>query len=304
MNILAITGATGRKSGGAFVEELCRHEDEIRSKFAGGIRALVRPSSKTENLKNRELAFDVRAGDFSDVAFLESALNGVDTLVHIAGITLSPKLVDAAAKCGVRRLIFVHTTGIYSKYKEAGEEYRRIDTYVKKKCRDHHMMLTILRPTMIYGNVTDRNVVQFIQMVDRLPVMPVVNGARYELQPVHYQDLAAAYYQVLINEKTTANKNFDLSGGAPIELREMLITIGNDLGKKVKFINCPFCLAYTGAWMIYLITLRKKDYREKVQRLCEPRVYSHQDAADAFGYSPRIFEIGVADEIKEYISLR
>lgn len=84
----------------------------------------------------------------------------------------------------------------------------------------------------------------------------------------------------------------------------MLITIGNDLGKKVKFINCPFCLAYTGAWMIYLITLRKKDYREKVQRLCEPRVYSHQDAADAFGYSPRTFEIGVADEIKEYISLR
>ena len=115
------------------------------------------------------------------------------------------------------------------------------------------MMLTILRPTMIYGNVTDRNVVQFIQMVDRLPVMPVVNGARYELQPVHYQDLAAAYYQVLINEKTTANKNFDLSGGAPIELREMLITIGNDLGKKVKFIKEMYLVLFYFAYLLLFV---------------------------------------------------
>ena len=47
----------------------------------------------------------------------------------------------------------------------------------------------------------------------------------------------------------------------------------------------------------------KKDYREKVQRLCEPRVYSHQEATEAFGYSPRSFQDEIADEVKQYMGI-
>ncbi len=231
--------------------------------------------------------------------FLEWAFQDVDTILHIAAITLSKYIVDAAVKCHVRRLICVHTTGIYSKYKEAGEEYRHIDGYVEQQCRENNIGLTILRPTMIYGNISDNNVVQFIKMVDRLPVMPVVNGARYGLQPVHYMDLSEAYYQVLMNENT-ANHNYTLSGGEPILLRDMLSEIGKCLGKKVRFVSCPFPIAYAGACFLYFVTLKKKDYREKVQRLCEPRVYPHDDAKRDFGYTPRIFQVGIVDEVKEY----
>ena len=41
--------------------------------------------------------------------------------------------------------------------------------------------------------------------------------------------------------------------------------------------------------------------REKVQRLVEPRVYSHEDATKDFGYSPMTFEEGIVDEIKQYL---
>lgn len=41
--------------------------------------------------------------------------------------------------------------------------------------------------------------------------------------------------------------------------------------------------------------------REKVQRLCEPRVYDHDDATRDFGYNPRMFRIGIVDEVKEYL---
>ena len=200
----------------------------------------------------------------------------------------------------MRRLILIHTTGIYSKYKAAGEEYREIDSFVYITCKEHNIVLTILRPTMIYGNTTDNNVVKFIKMVDKLPLMPVVNGARYELQPVHYKDLGDAYYAVLMNEEATANRDFNLSGGEPIMLRDMLSEIGKNLGKKLKFISCPFGLAYLGAWLVYIVTLKKMDYREKVQRLCEPRIFSHEEATRAFGYNPRIFQIGVVDEVKQY----
>ena len=106
-------------------------------------------------------------------------------------------------------------------------------------------------------------------MVDKLPIMPVVNVARYKLQPVHYEDLADGYYKVLVNEEATANKDYNLSGGSEIELREMLTVIGENLGKKV-------------------------------QRLCEPRVFSYEDAKRDFGYSPRTFQDGIMGEVKEY----
>lgn len=47
--------------------------------------------------------------------------------------------------------------------------------------------------------------------------------------------------------------------------------------------------------------LDRIDYREKVQRLCEPRVYDHDDATRDFGYNPRMFRIGIVDEVKEYL---
>ncbi|WP_099205678.1 NAD-dependent epimerase/dehydratase family protein [Scatolibacter rhodanostii] len=298
--VLAITGATGKKSGGYFTQVLSEHADQISSMFPGGIRATIRASSDTSLLDKSSIHFQKCMGILEDSNFLKTVFSGVDTIVHIAGIQLSMTIVETAISCGVRRLILVHTTGIYSKYKQAGEGYRKIEDYIYKACKDAGIILTILRPTMIYGNLHDNNVVQFIQMVDKFPLMPVVNGARYDLQPVHYSDLSKAYYQVLMHEETTANKDFILSGGSPITLRDMLTTIGKQLGKRVRFVSCPYPIAYVGAIVLYGVSLTKIDYREKVQRLCEPRVFSYQEAKEAFGYSPIVFEEGITNEIKDY----
>ena len=299
--ILVVTGLTGRKSGGGFAQKIIENIEAVREMFPDGIRAVVRATSHTDAIDGFIKPDCKYIGDVTDVEVLQKAFADADTVLHIAGIHFSKKVVDAAVCAKVRRLILVHTTGIYSKYKAAGEEYRQIDDYVYTQCKSHNIILTILRPTMIYGNIYDRNVITFIKMVDKLPIMPVVSGANYELQPVHYKDLSDAYYAVLINEEATGNKDFVLSGGAPVLLRDMLMEIGKNLDKKVKFVSVPFWLAYAGAWAIYLLSLSQIDYREKVQRLCEPRVYSHEEAKKAFGYSPRTFQEGVPGEVKEYL---
>lgn len=296
--VLAITGATG-KSGRRFLEILQENESTV-SEYFDTVRLLVRNSNKIGDLSFCKMKVDMVCGDLKDEAYVSKALCEVDTVLHIAGIHYSKLMVDKAIENGVHKLIFVHTTGIYSKYKKAGEEYRNIDSYCVDSCKSNGVVLTILRPTMIYGNINDNNVVKFIRMVDKFPIMPIVNGARYSLQPVHYEDLSIAYYQVLLNEAVTANKSFNLSGGRPILLRDMLSEIGKQLGKKVKFISCPFFIAYTGAVLIYCFSFGKCDYREKVQRLCEDSVYSHEDAA-CFGYSPRNFEDGIIEEVREYL---
>ena len=198
----------------------------------------------------------------------------------------------------------LHTTGIYSKYKEAGEGYRQIDAKVKEICEEAKATLTILRPTMIYGSLNDGNISVFIKMVDKLRLFPVINGAKYELQPVWCKDLGKAFYDVLMNPEITDSKEYDLSGGKPILLIDIFKEIGNQLGVKNTFISVPSSIAYLGAWIVYILTFKKKDYREKVQRMVEPRAYSYEKAANDFNYSPHEFKDGVKEEIIMYKQLK
>ena len=147
--ILAITGITG-KSGQAFAFRLEQNREKIQKMFPGGIRLLLH--KERERDKDILPSFDVQRmyGDLEDELFLGEAFLGVDTIVHIAGIHWSRQLATSAGGNFVRRMIVVHTTGIYSKYKEAGEEYRNIDDFVYMMCKSKNIILTILRPTMIY----------------------------------------------------------------------------------------------------------------------------------------------------------
>lgn len=294
--LLAVTGLTG-KSGIAFARLLA--ESPLAEQY--NVRACVRPSSKTEILRSVLPQSELCVGDLEDLTYLQELTRGVDVLLHISGIGKSVPLVKAALENGVRRLVLVHTTGIYSKYKAAGEHYRKIDKEVTDLCGSSGAGLTILRPTMIYGTLGDQNIVKFIKMVDKLSPMPVVNHADYLLQPVHAEDLGQAYYGVLSHLDGTAGKNYILSGRDPVKLIDLLRIIADELGVKRRFISVPFPLAYTGAWGLYLVSLTKVDMREKVQRLCESRAYPHEEAVRDFGYAPMPFEEGLRQEVREYL---
>ena len=298
--VLAITGIAG-KSGQAFAGHLSENAQMIKEMFPGGIKLLMHTKREHDNEILSEFSPKLLYGELEDGNFLADCFEDVDTIVHIAGIHWSREVVTAAGNANVKRMIMVHTTGIYSKYKAAGEEYRHIDEYVASICKSKNIMLTILRPTMIYGTLSDGNVVKFIKMVDKLPVMPVVNKAEYELQPVHYSDLGKAYFDVLVAPEVTGGHDYVLSGGEEIMLRDMFIEMGKHLSKKMHFVSVPFTVAYFGAWCVYVLSLRRFDFREKVQRLCEPRVYSHEEATKDFGYNPKTFRSMIGDEVSQYI---
>ena len=243
-------------------------------------------------------------GDLTDSNYLRQLTKNVDVMFHIAGIGKSPALVNAAAENGVRRIVLVHTTGIYSKYKAAGEWYRQADAEITALCREQGIGLTILRPTMIYGTLGDQNIVKFIKMVDKLSPMPVVNHANYLLQPVNCRDLGNAYLQVMNHLEETSGKNYNLSGRDEVLLIDLFRIIADELGVSQKYLSVPFRIAYAGAWGIYLLSLTKIDMREKVQRLCESRAYPHEEAVRDFGYDPMPFEEGLRQEVREYLAAK
>lgn len=308
MPVVVVTGVTG-KSGQCFLQRVIRQADQLVDysfrfvccKGEANTNELLLRTLSDEHLSAKVMEADLRHIEDLDAVFDTS----VDVLLHIAGVHFSLNVVKKALENGVKNLIVVHTTGIYSKYKAAGEGYRQIEMKIAamiEACRakGQDVSLTVLRPTMIYGDLNDRNISTFIRMVDKLRVFPVVNGARYDLQPVWCKDLGDAYYDVLTNLEVTKNKEYILSGGAPIQLREMFIEMAKQLGVKNTFISCPFPIAYFGAWVVFLCTFGKMDFREKVQRLVEPRAFSHEDAARDFGYAPAAFPEGVREEIEMY----
>lgn len=301
--VVAVTGITG-KSGRFFLDRLVAEADSLQNyRFL-----LLCRTEPAELLKKAESVLDICfvKTDLQDKESIQSVFaSHVDMVVHVASIKLSYDLVAAALETGVDNFVLVHTTGIYSKHKAAGEEYRVIEKKIAQEAeqyrnRGRDVAITILRPTMIYGDLQDKNLSVFIRMVHRLRLMPVVNGARYDLQPVWCKDLGDAYYEVMRHWDVTKNKEYILSGGAPIQLREMFREIAHQLGVKNVFISCPLPVAYAGAWMIYILSLGGIDLREKVQRLAEPRAFGHKAASEDFGYAPVEFAEGIRQEIQMY----
>lgn len=292
---LLITGLSG-KSGRVLANDLNAHWGELPME----IRVAVRPYSE-ETVRGLLPGAELCVGDLQDEAYLARVTRDVDVILNIAGVGTSGKLVPAAVENGVRHLILVHTTGIYSKYKAAGEGYRQIEAEIDALTRQHGVTVTYLRPTMIYGTLGDANIVKFIKMVDKLSPMPVVNHGAYLLQPVHCADLGHAYFKLLHHLEETAGKNYILSGRDPILLVDMFRIIADELGVRRRFVSVPFPIAYAGAWGLYLLSLKRFDMREKVQRLCEGRDFPHEEAVRDFGYDPMPFEEGLRAEVRAYL---
>lgn len=294
--MLLITGITGH-SGKYFLSHL------IENNYDERIRVIVRNHNEVTDLEKSGLNIEVLVGDLDDQTFLDDALSGVNTLFHIASIFYSANIVKAAINHHVQRIILVHTTGIYSKFKSASFEYKTIETRVNSMIEDadYKIDLTILRPTMIFGYANDRNMIKFIKLVDKLPIVPVVDGGRGLLQPVHGRDLGKAYYQVLVSVNLASD--YILSGERALSMFELFKLISQYLGKQKTIISVPKQVAVLSAQVLRLISLNRVDYVERVQRMSEDRNFSHELATKDFQYSPSSFDDNLNEEVQLYIKL-
>ncbi|CAM4523628.1 nucleoside-diphosphate-sugar epimerase [Paenibacillus endophyticus] len=294
--MLLVTGITGH-TGKYFLKEL------MNNNYQGPIRCIVRNSSNTSLLDESGLNIEKVVGDLSDNAFIEKAMSGVETVMHIYNIHHSPVIVQAAISNQVKRAILVHTTGIYSNFKDASQGYKKVEKRVLELTQnnDCQTSITILRPTMIYGDMCDSNMSKFIKMVDKFRVIPVINKGENLLQPVNARDLGKAFFSVLISPIETAGKAYDLSGDQPIKMIDVFNKISRELNKRTFYISVPLNIGVFISKFIKTFTLGKINYIEKIQRMGENRSYRHDEATIDFGYKPISFEEGIRREVEEYL---
>ena len=295
--MLLVTGITGH-SGKYFLEQL------IINDYQNPIRCVVRENSDTSALDNCGLNIQKVVGDLNDPIFISDVMKEVKNVMHIYNIHHSPDIIKYAIKNDVERVILVHTTGIYSKYKSASEEYKNVEAKIDqiRACNQSMMKIVILRPTMIFGDLCDRNISKFIKLIDTFKFFPVIDRGCSYLQPVNARDLGEAYYTVLMEPEKMNSDDYILSGEKQVRMIEMFKIIAKELGKKRYFLNIPLSLGVFMSKILKFLTFCKVDYIERVQRMGEDRSFSHEKAKNDFKYTPMSFEDGLCIEVRQYIN--
>ncbi len=290
--MLYITGVTGH-TGTWLLKRL------IAENYQGPIKCVVRKNSDTTLIDQSDLNIEKVYGDLDDENFLLESMKNVKTIIHISWIMHSPKVVEAAIANNVNWAILVHTTGRFSKYKNASEEYIKIEEgllNLKDKIN-----LTVLRPTMIYGSSADRNMIKLIDFLYRFKFFPLFGNGENLMQPVHARDLGNAYYDVLVNRSVTINENYNLSGKTPITYKTLIQTVSTKLRKKTIIISLPLNFSIFTAKIYNKFTSKALISEEQVLRMQEDKAFPFVKAKKDFGYNPIDFEEGISEEINMYL---
>ncbi|MFP8782870.1 MULTISPECIES: NAD-dependent epimerase/dehydratase family protein [Planococcus] len=219
----------------------------------------------------------------------------IKSIIHIANIRYSPSLLIKANEYGVEKVVLIHTTGVYSKYRSYSSLYERIEKEILNNTYPNTNFI-ILRPTMIYGNHRDHNMHKLIKFINRSPIFPVFGDGSALMQPVHVDDLATATVAAHQSDGLY-NEDFDLSGGSVVTYNDVITAIRDGLGKKTKLIYIPIKLAIFGAEVSSRIMPKPIISVEQVKRLQEDKAYSNEKARNLLKYSPRTFNEGIIQEI-------
>ncbi len=204
--------------------------------------------------------------------------------------------VDALANSGVRRLVCFSTTSIYGKSDTRNAHERDVvarvsaaEDAVSADATGYGIGLTILRPTMIYGEGADRTIAAAARFILRFGVYPVHGAALGRRQPVHAADLAAGAIAALDTDGA-AGRDYALGGGETLTYRDMIGRIFEVLGKPPRIVRLPMLppvLDIAGA-----LLPDSELTGDVARRMNMDLVFDDGSAGRDFGYTPRRFLSG------------
>ena len=286
-----VTGATGF-TGKYVVKELCSQGFRVT--------CFVRQSSDRGGLAAFPAEYIV--GDLDDYDALRDALDNHDVLVNIAslGFGHAAGIVKACQEANIKRAVFFSTTAVLTTLAAPSKIVR---TKAEQLIRESNINYTIIRPTMIYGSLGDRNMIRLIRFIYRSPVVPIFGDGKSLLQPVCVQDLAKAVSSILKNDNTK-NKVYHLSGKEPLTYNEVIDTVAEKLRKRVIKIHIPVKLSLLAIRVARYIPGLPHITPEQVLRLNENKAFSHEKAGNDFSYSPLSFADGISREVSEFEDLK
>ena len=273
-----------------------------KEKFEGEITVVSRDKNKNNYFNQFKLNFKILNGDIKETSFLEKCFDNIDTVLNLANMENSPKIVEIGSKHKVKWFILVHSTMIFSKNKSKFI-LNRIN--IEKDLLKKNKNLTILRPTMIYGNKRDINISRLIKYLDKFKIFPIFGNGKNLLQPVYVDDLSKSYFNVIKNKNVTFNKSYNLAGKNSIEYLKILKIIESSLKKKIIFIRLPINISTILVKILNILFFGKFPINSsQVRRQGEDKIFSFDEATKDFNFNPIKIEEGLKLQIKDYLNTK
>jgi nucleoside-diphosphate-sugar epimerase len=249
IRLALVTGATGAV-GGRLVEALSR-EWAVRSLVRGGAESL--PG-------------EVVPGDLSEIASLERACAGADTVFHLAALLhiVNPgadleseyarvnvegtrTLVRAAERAGVRRFVHFSTIAVYGPSSTTTDEATSTapeTIYARTKLESERIVLesaipepVVLRLAAVYGSHLKGNYRRLVQSLCAGRFVGIGKGTNRRTL-VHEQDVARAAVLAATHE-AAPHEVFNVTDGATHEVSSILEAISAALGRRVPRLHIP-----------------------------------------------------------------
>ncbi|MEM5814744.1 MAG: NAD-dependent epimerase/dehydratase family protein [Candidatus Aenigmatarchaeota archaeon] len=261
--VTLVTGGTGF-IGGHLVERLVGKGEDVR--------CLVKRDSNTKRLK--ELGAEITYGDIRDVNSIKSAMENVERVYHLAALArmyanLTPRdytevnvkgtanVLEACRGADVEHVVYTSSTEavgpspdgkplteqspcrpqtIYGESKLGGE------IACKEYAEKYNLPITIIRPPMIYGPGNVLHLSRLFKVVRR-GFYPIV-GSGNSLMEFCYVGNQVQGIILAGEEKKAIGQTYFISDERPYTITEILNTIAEAEGVKLRIIRMPSAVGY------------------------------------------------------------
>lgn len=194
---------------------------------------------------------ETRTISFTDTDSLQGALEGCDTVIHLAGILIENRrtnyatanvaataaVVDACIAASVRHFIFVSVVGADA---EAGNAYFRSKGVAERLAMEAGLRASILRTPILLGRDT-AGANAMLNSADNEQTK-LLGGGEYIMQPLDIDDLSAAMIN-LCRQPAGEDRIYELVGPEALAYRELISRLARKMGHDIKIGSAPILLA-------------------------------------------------------------
>jgi len=224
---------------------------------AAGFRVVALVREPRPDSSDRRYALDIDHAD--------DLLSGLDILIQCAwdmrvsvwedvkriNIDGSIRLIDAAIKADINRVIFISSMSAYEGCQSC---YGRAKQAVESRLRTMSAAM-VIRPGLIYGEQPGGIVGTLLGLAKKSPVLPMVGLGKFKLYTCHEQDLTKLVtYCCQLSEPTARTMDKEILAAEPTgrEFRKIVSCLA---GRKLVFVPVPWRLAWFGLRVLEFLGL-------------------------------------------------
>ena len=305
---VALTGASGY-TGGRLLQALWARGDEVV--------VLVRPQSVTE--RTGSLASRVVEGGLGDAAAASRLVEDVDAVVHVAAVYRTAghpdsyyrdvnvvgteRLLEAAARRGVRRFVHTSTVGVHGHVERPpadesaplapGDIYQATKAEAERLALDFHrrqgLPVTVVRPGAIYGPGETRLLKLFRAIARRR--YAIVGTGRTFYHPVFIDDLVDGFLLAL-DRPEAVGEAFLVCGPSYVSQADLAALVAKHSGGRVLPFRIPARpTQWAGDVVVALcvpLGLEPPLHRRRVDFWTKSRAFTIEKARRLLGYAPKV----------------